>query len=125
MNPKVNITKKVLEILNPEYTEKDFKNSMLSWWQNFRQKDSGGLRLTEVGYKAFIQAGLKEYYIKFDNKIFYTNKLVIWLDQFIDCPFYITNKGIYVFGEKMAVQLVLFSGDVQKYAFAKSQRQTS
>jgi len=30
-------------------------------------------------------------------------------------PFYLTNKRIWVFGEKMAVQLVLFSGNIAKF----------
>lgn len=125
MNPKIKITQKVLEILNLEYSEKDFKKSLKLWWVNFRQKDKGGLRLTDLGYHALISAGLKDYYIQFDSPIFYTNQLVIWLDQFIECPFYITKKGIYVFDEKIAVQLMLYSGNIQKYTSIKAIRQSA
>lgn len=122
MNPKIEITKKVLEILNPEYKDADYRAAIKTWWQNPRNKDNGGLRLTDVGYNALNRAGLKDYYVKFESPIFYSNQLIIWLDNLIDCPFYITNKGIYVFGEKMAVQLVLFSGNIHKYAAAKANR---
>jgi hypothetical protein len=37
----------------------------------------------------------------------------------MDCPFYLNNKRIWVFGEKMAVQLVLFSGNIAKFQRAR------
>ena len=49
----------------------------------------------------------------------FTNKLVIWIDQNLESPFYLTSKQIYVFGEKIAVQLVLFSGNIAKFQRAK------
>jgi hypothetical protein len=42
------------------------------------------------------------------------------MDQFIDCPFYLTKKAIFVYREKMAVQLVLFSGNIQKYGLSRA-----
>jgi hypothetical protein len=42
------------------------------------------------------------------------------MDQFIDCPFYLTKKAIFVYSEKMAVQLVLFSGNIQKYGLSRA-----
>jgi hypothetical protein len=45
---------------------------------------------------------------------------MIWLDRFIDGPWHITKKSIVVFKEKTAVQLILFSGDVQKFGLAKA-----
>lgn len=125
MNPKIEITRKVLEILNPGHTEKDFQNAIKTWWQNFRQKEKGGLRLTELGYNSLNRAGLKDYFVKFENPIIYSNQLIVWIDNFIECPFFISKKGIYVFEEKMAVQLVLFSGNIQKYASAKASRQSA
>jgi hypothetical protein len=51
----------------------------------------------------------------------YNNQEIIWLDNFIDCPWFLTKKEIFVFGEKMAVQLVLFSGNIKKFAHAKAE----
>ena len=48
------------------------------------------------------------------------NELILHLDRFVEGPYYVTRKYIKVFTEKMAVQLVLFSGDIQKYGKAKA-----
>jgi hypothetical protein len=120
MNPKIEITEKVLKILNPEYTETDYKLAARSWWQNPRHKDSGGMRLTDLGYNSLNRAGIKDHFVKFYEPILYTNQLVVWLDNFIECPFYLSKKGIHVFNEKMAVQLVLFSGNIAKFSAAKA-----
>ena len=61
----------------------------------------------------------KFYEVKFDEPIFFTNKLAIWIDRNLECPFYLTSKQIFVFGEKTAVQLVLFSGNIAKFQRAQ------
>ena len=106
-----------------EETVKKFKPI---WWLNFRQKGSGGLRLTEAGLN-FIKnhSQIKTYQIEIDKNITLTPQVLVWLDQFIECPFYITKKGIYVFDEKIAVQLVLYSGNIQKYTSIKAIRQSA
>ena len=117
---KVEITKNILNILNPGYSEKDFKHAFGSWWISTRKKNRGGLRLTPEGFNAFINADIKNYRILYDSPVFFSNQILIWLDQFIECPFFVTPDGIYVFGEKMAVQLVLFSGNIAKFSHAKA-----
>lgn len=119
MNPKFEITKKVLESQGIAADEKRIKETILTWWVNPRTKSKGGLRLTEQGFSCFKQADIKYYEIKFDETIFFNNELIIWIDQNLDCPFYITNKKIWVFGERTAVQLVLFSGNIQKFQRAQ------
>lgn len=119
MSLKTEITKHVLETMGLEATEERVRKTIPIWWFSTRQKEKGGLRLTDQGFEAFQTAGIKDYKVKFEDKIHFTNQLIIWLDQLIDCPFYLRNKEIYVFSEKIAVQLVLFSGDVQKYTTAK------
>jgi hypothetical protein len=120
MNYKIEITQKVLETLGMETTENRIRKTIPVWWYSTRKKDSGGLRLTEQGFEALTKAEIKSYRIQFDEPIHPTNQLIIWLDHFIDCPFYLDNKEIYVFSEKMAVQLVLFSGNIYKFSKAKA-----
>jgi len=119
MNPKYEITKAVLESLGLPADEKRVKKTIPTWWQNPRSKDTGGLRLTDQGFECLKKADIKSYEVKFDEPIVYTNQLAIWIDQNIDCPFYITKKAIHVFSEKMAVQLVLFSGNIAKFHRAR------
>ena len=49
-----------------------------------------------------------------------TTQVIIFLDQFIDCPYYLTNKSIHVTSEKKAMELHLFSGDLRKYGLTKA-----
>jgi hypothetical protein len=115
MNQKFEVTKFVLETQGLPFDEKRIQKTIPTWWQNPRKKDAGGLRLTEQGFDALQKADIKSYEIKFEEPLVLTNKLTIWLDQNLDCPYYITSKKIWVFGERTAVQLVLFSGNIAKY----------
>lgn len=91
------------------------------WWWNFRSKDSGGLRLTEEAM-TFIQedAKIKTYKIEFPKEFAFTPQVLVWLDNFIDSPFYITKKFIVVLKEKAAFELYLFSGDIKKLGYNKA-----
>jgi hypothetical protein len=125
MNQKTEITKYILESMDLDASDGRVRKTIPTWWYSTRQKEQGGLRLTDQGFEAFQKAGIKEYRVKFEDTIHFTNQLIIWLDQFIDCPFYLRNKEIYVFNEKMAVQLVLFSGNIQRYTSAKVKSQST
>lgn len=115
MNPKHEITKVVLESLGLPADEKRIKKTIPTWWFSTRIKDKGGLRLTEQGFDCLRKADIKCYEVKFDEPIVVTNELIIWIDQNIDCPFFLTNRQIWVFGERTAIQLVLFSGNIAKF----------
>ena len=118
---KSDITKYTMAHLNLEVNEKTIKQTISMWWQHPKTKLVGGLRLTQQGYACLINADLKDYRIAFENPVYLTNQLVIWLDRFIDCPFYLTDREIFVFSERMAIQLVLFSGDIQRFSAAKAE----
>jgi hypothetical protein len=91
------------------------------WWQNNRTKDSGGLRLTDKGYEFLVGAlDLKEYEIPFTEPIELSPQTIIFLDRFIDCPYYLTDMSITVFSEKKSFELMLFSDDIRKYGIIKA-----
>jgi hypothetical protein len=119
MNQKTNITKYVAEQSNLPTDDKSIRTLISQWWINPRQKAKGGLRLSDDGF-ARLTTQFKAYQVKFDEPVDYTNQLIIRLDNFIDCPWYLTKKEIYVFNDKMAVQLVLFSGNIAKFSTAKA-----
>ena len=119
MDTKHQLTDMVGNQLGWPDTEKKEKHSII--WQNSRKKAVGGLRLTEEGFRIFTEdMDMKNYTIDFPKDFTLTNQTTIWLDHFIDGPYYITKKAIIVFKEKTAVQLILFSGDVQKFGLAKA-----
>ena len=117
---KTTLTKSVLTTLNSAFTEKDFQNCLKSWWVNPRKKVTGGLRLTLLGYQCLTSAGVKVHQISFEIPIVVTNQLLVRLDRHIDCPFYLTNYEIFVFGERMAIELVLFSGNITRFLQIKA-----
>jgi hypothetical protein len=121
MDIKSHLTKVVSKQLGwPDDSKSLAKNHSIIW-QNPRKKDIGGMRLTDEGFTVFTeQMDMKSYDIEFPKEFTLTNQVTIWLDRFIDGPYYITKKSIIVFKEKTAVQLVLFSGDVEKFGMAKA-----
>ena len=123
MNWKDTYTKIFLKQSGIAISEATLKEYMPIWWQNTRAKDEGGLRLTEEGYR-FITEEIKlaTYDVPYPKGFELTTQSIIFLDKFIDCPYYMTNKGIIVTDEKKALELHLFSGDIRKYGLTKAMK---
>ena len=121
MNWKENYTKIFLKTANKSIDEATVKQHITIWWQNTRSKDIGGLRLTESGYKFITEElELQTYQVPYPKDFDFTTNVIIWMDQFIDCPYYLDRQGIVVTNEKKALELHLFSGDVRKYGLIKA-----
>jgi hypothetical protein len=121
MDIKDTYTRVFLQAANQMSDIDTIKKYKSLWWWNFRSKDSGGLRLTEEAM-TFIQedAKIKTYKIEFPKEFAFTPQVLVWLDNFIDSPFYITKKFIVVLKEKAAFELYLFSGDIRKLGYNKA-----
>lgn len=120
MYKKNEITRYIAEQSGLPTDEKSLRKFNASWWQNTRMKEKGGLKLTDEGF-ANLTRYVKPHCVRFfENDIDYTNQLILRLDNFITCPWYLSKKEIYVFDDKMAVQLVLFSGNIKKFTTAKA-----
>lgn len=91
------------------------------FWQSLRDKEAGGLRLTDAGLE-FIEtrSEIKTYKIDIPKELTITSQILIWLDQYIDSPFYLNKKYIKVLSERSAFELYLFSGDVKKLGISKT-----
>lgn len=122
MNWKETYTKLFLKELGKSTNDTSVKEYMPLWWQNTRNKGSGGLRLTDKGYEIIQEINLATYDIPYPKDMPLTTQVIIFLDQFIDCPYYLTNRGITVTNEKKAVELTLFSGDLRKYGLIKAMK---
>lgn len=125
MSLKNSITLKIAESLGYEIDEKSLKKYQKIWWVNPRNKESGGLQLSFTGLQEMKNAQIKYHKLKLEGKLENTNQTLIRLDQYIDCPWHIIGKEIYVFSDKMAVQLVLFSGDLKRFIEAKAKSKNS
>lgn len=120
MNLKELYTKIFLKELGKTTADITVKEYMPLWWKNTRTKDTGGLRLTDEGYDVVQQIGLRTYDVPFPKEFHLTAQSIIFLDQYINCPYYLVNKGVVLLNERTAVELTLFSGDVRKYGLAKA-----
>ena len=109
---------KQAEIAISDVTMKEYMSTL---WQNTRVKDEGGLRLTDFGLE-FLKSKLElaTYEMPFPKDFELTTNTIIWLDQFIDCPYWLCKYSIEVTDEKKALELHLFSGDVKKYGLTKA-----
>jgi hypothetical protein len=118
---KLEITKKLAEQSEHYNSDPKFVGMLYkAWWVNWRNSEDRRFRLTDNGYEYFtVTAEIKFYEIRFPIGLVITNKMIIDLDRYIDCPYYITSKSIMLTGEKSAVQLVLFDGDLTKFGRAK------
>jgi hypothetical protein len=121
---KTTYTKVFLQQLGKGTDDATVKEYLPLWWQNTRSKENSGLRLTDAGLEMIHDVGVKTYEIPYPKEMPVTTQVIIFLDKFIDCPYYITNKSITVTNEKKAVELALFSGDLRRYGITKTLSKT-
>jgi hypothetical protein len=120
-NLKKSLTNLFLKQAELPNNEENIKKMLFTWWRNPREKIDGGLTLTAEGFDFLSKTlNLRSYKVPFPKDFEWTNQIVLFMDQYIDCPHYFTKKEIYVFNERMACELLLFSGDVRKYGVAKA-----
>jgi len=94
------------------------------WWQNTRL--NGGLRLTDEGMMFITEElQIQTYDVPFPKDFKITSQVIIFLDRFINCPYWVGRHGIVVTDEKKAVELHLFSGDIRKYGLTKAMNRQS
>ena len=122
MTAKIKITQYVAEQLGLSGDEKSINNLKQILWQNPRNKEKGGLRLTNQGFENLKQAGIKYHKVVFEKPVEYTNQTILWLDNFIECPWFTTKREIFVFDDKIAVQLVLFSGNIGRFVEVRAKK---
>ncbi len=121
MDRKTAYTRTFMELLEQAIHEDSIKTNYYTWWQNVRESyQARSLRLTRLGLEWIQSCDIKCYEIKFPAKIIFTPQTYLWLDEFVDCPYYVDKKKIIVSMEKMALQLMMFAGDITKYGLARA-----
>jgi len=121
MNWKEVYTKIFLQQLDKSINESTVKEYSPLWWQNTRVKDEGGLRLTDEGFRVLTEEiQLATYDVPYPKDFEFTTQTIIFLDKFIDCPYYIGQRALVVTNEKKALELHLFAGDIRKYGIIKA-----
>jgi hypothetical protein len=114
-------TKIFLQQAGQTISEENVRTKMRLWWKNNRTKKEGGLRLTDEGLEFVKQTlDLAAYEVPFPLSLDLKPQVIVFLDKFIDCPYYLTEHSITVLSERKCFELYLFNGDVQKYGLTKA-----
>lgn len=117
---KETYTKLFLKQLGKNTDEATVKNYYSQWWKNTREKEVGGLRLTELGLNTLKEIGVEMFTIPYPEEMELTTNVIIFLDQHINSPYYIDGKSITVTDGRKAVELTLFAGDLRRYGLVKA-----
>lgn len=125
MNWKETYTRIFLRELDRNTSDQSVKEHLPLWWKNTRDRGAAGLRLTEAGFDTVNEIGIETFEILYPKEMPITAEVIIFLDKFIDCPYYLTKNSIFVLGSKKAVELSLFSGDLRKFGLAKALHRTN
>jgi len=121
MNWKESYTKVFLKQLDQSVNDLNLRSYMAEWWRNPRTKDTGGMRLTEEGFRMMTEdLDISFYEVPYAPDMIMTTQIIIWLDNFIDCPYYLGKRSISVTDDKKALELHMFSGDIKKYGISKA-----
>jgi hypothetical protein len=91
------------------------------WWQSTRVNKQTAFRLSDDGYEFLIKdLELKDYEIPFTEPIELSPQTIVFLERYIDCPYYLTTQSITVFSERKSFELYLFSDDIRKFGLVKA-----
>ena len=121
MTSKETYTKVFLKQLNQPVNNLSVRSALAEWWRNPRSKAKGGMRLTEEGYRMMTEdLDISFYEVPYAPDMNFTTQIIIWLDNFIDCPYYLDKRSMFVSDDKKALELHMFSGDIKKYGISKA-----
>ena len=91
------------------------------WWQSNRVTKQNAFRLSDEGFEFLVnELELKSYEIPFTDPIELSPQTIIFLERYIDCPYYLTVESISVFTERKSFELMLFSDDIRKFGLIKA-----
>jgi hypothetical protein len=121
MIPRDTLTKIFLQQWGKSIDETNVSMYSRTWWQSNRTNKQNAFRLSDKGYEFLVsELDLKEYEIPFTEPIELSPQTIIFLERYIDCPYYLTNQSITVFSEKKSFELYLFSDDIRKFGLIKA-----
>ena len=115
------LTKIFLQQSGKSIDETNVKLFSRKWWQSTRAGKQTNFRLSDDGYDFLVkELDLKEYEVPFTEPIELSPQTIIFLERYVDCPYYLTNMSITVFSERKGFELMLFSDDIRKFGLLKA-----
>jgi hypothetical protein len=121
MIPRDALTKIFLQQWGKSTDEANVKLFSRKWWQSTRIGKDNAFRLSDDGYEFLVkELDLKEYEIPFTEPIELSPQTIVFLERYVDCPYYLTPLSITVFSERKGFELMLFSDDIRKFGLIKA-----
>ena len=122
MDTKYKLTAEFLkDWLGQEPDELTIVKYYTKWWQNIRAAENRSLRLTYDGFSFLKNHSLLKFYRLDTIDTVFTSQVIIRLDKYLDCPWYLDiHRCIWISRDKVALQLILFGGDLVKFTLAKA-----
>jgi len=115
------LTKIFLQQWGKSFDDANMKLYGRKWWQCNRANKQTALRLTEDGFEFLTtELDIKMYEIPFTESIELSPQTIIFLEKYIDCPYFLTTESISVFSERKSFELYLFSDDIRKFGLVKA-----
>lgn len=111
-NNKREITQRLLSLL-PSRQDLDLDQALKLWYMNFR--DSGGMRLTAIGYTVLVTLGIESWNMDIDPKKV-NKKTILDLDRKLQWPYYIdVKKKKMIFFSSREAMLATLYGDLGSF----------
>lgn len=115
------LTKVFLQEWGKSTDDANVKLYSRKWWQSNRVNKQTAFRLSEEGFDFLTNTlELKMYEVPFTEPIDLSPQTIIFLEKYIDCPYYLTNQSITVFSERKSFELYMFSDDIRKFGLVKA-----
>jgi hypothetical protein len=94
------------------------------WWQSTRVGKQSAFRLSDEGFRFLTDdLDLQSYEVPFTEPIELSPQTIVFLERYIDCPYFLTAESITVFSEKKSFELYLFSDDIRKFGLIKAMKE--
>ena len=115
------LTKIFLQQWGKSTDEANFKIYSRKWWQSTRVSKQTAFRLSDEGFEFLVnELDMKSYEIPFTEPIELSPQTIVFLERYVDCPYYLTIESITVFTERKSFELMLFSDDIRKFGLIKA-----
>jgi hypothetical protein len=115
------LTKIFLQQWNKSIDEANVTLYSRQWWQSNRANKKNAFRLSDDGYDFLVNTlEIKEYEVPFTEPIELSPQTIIFLERYMDSPYYLTNESITVFTERKSFELYMFSDDIRKFGLIKA-----
>jgi hypothetical protein len=121
MIPRDALTKIFLQQWGKSIDDANFEIYNRKWWQSNRSSKQTAFRLSDEGYEFLTETlDLRSYEIPFTEPIELSPQTLIFLERYVDCPYYLTIESITVFSERKSFELFMFSDDIRKFGLIKA-----